>query len=170
MGLMSEDFSLGTVQTSLGPMERFEEFLQTRNMRITQQRREILQHVFAKHDHFDVDELLDTLKQDAKIGKIGRATVYRTLKQLVDAGLLREMVLGGRSVYEHDYGYPQHDHLHCQFCDELIEFRSDELAKIRDTVAREHRFRVTGHRLIVNGICIDCQKARTRETRPVDLI
>ena len=58
------------------------------------------------------------------------------------------MTLGGRAVYEHDYGYPQHDHLYCQMCDKLIEFHSDELAELRDAVAREHNFRVTGHRLI----------------------
>ena len=58
---------------------------------------------------------------------VSRPTVYRTLSELVDAGLLREMVLNGRSVYEHDYGYPQHDHLHCEKCDKLIEFSSDEV-------------------------------------------
>ena len=63
------------------------------------------------------------------------------------------MTLGGRAVYEHDYGYPQHDHLHCTMCDTLIEFQSDELQRIRDAVGREHRFRVTGHRLIVTGVC-----------------
>ena len=47
---------------------------------------------------------------------------------MVEAGLLRKMVLGGRAVYEHDYGYPQHDHLHCTECDKLIEFSSDELS------------------------------------------
>ena len=54
--------------------------------------------------------------------------VYRTLNELVEAGLLRKMTLGNRSVYEHDYGYPQHDHLHCTECDKLIEFQTDELA------------------------------------------
>ena len=37
------------------------------------------------------------------------------------------MTLSGRAVYEHDYGYPQHDHLYCQICDKLIEFSSEEL-------------------------------------------
>ena len=49
------------------------------------------------------------------------------------------MTLGGRTVYEHDYGYPQHDHLYCQMCDKLIEFHSEELAEIRKLLARRRQ-------------------------------
>jgi Fur family ferric uptake transcriptional regulator len=101
---------------------------------------------------------------------VSRPTVYRTLNELVDAGLLRRMNLGGRAVYEHDYGYPQHDHLHCTICDQLIEFQSDELQRIREAVGREHRFRVTGHRLIVSGVCQDCSSKRHRRQSPLDLV
>ena len=80
------------------------------------------------------------------------------------------MTLGGRAVYEHDYGYPQHDHLYCQMCDKLIEFSSDELQTLRDAVAREHDFRVTGHRLIITGVCHDCSRKRHRRQSPLDLI
>jgi Fur family ferric uptake transcriptional regulator len=101
---------------------------------------------------------------------VSRPTVYRTLAELVDAGLLRKMDLGGRAVYEHDYGYPQHDHLHCTHCNRLIEFRSEELVELRNTVAREHRFRVAGHRLIISGICQDCQRARRRPKPKIPVI
>ena len=67
------------------------------------------------------------------------------------------MALGGRTVYEHDYGYPQHDHLHCQQCNKLIEFHSDEVAEIGEELARQYQFRVTGHRLIFTGICAECR-------------
>jgi Fur family ferric uptake transcriptional regulator len=113
--------------------------------------------------------LLLDLSNNPEAGRVSRPTVYRTLAEMVEAGLLREMKLGGRSVYEHDYGYPQHDHLHCQDCNKLIEFSSEELIAIRDAVAREHQFRVTGHRLIVSGLCADCRTARQRKRR-LDLV
>jgi Fur family ferric uptake transcriptional regulator len=72
------------------------------------------------------------------------------------------MVLGGRAVYEHDYGYPQHDHLHCTSCQKLIEFSSDELARICDAVAGQHQFRVRSHRLIISGLCADCRSTRSK--------
>lgn len=167
---MSHDFTLGSVQVSLTPPERFEEYLQSRGKRFTQQRRTLIEQVYRRHEHFDADELLDELKQSGH-GKLGRATVYRALNEMVEAGLLRRMTLGGRAVYEHDYGYPQHDHLHCTECNRLIEFQSDELAKLRDQVAGEHHFRVSGHRLIISGVCQECARQQSRRRkRPLDLV
>ena len=167
--LVSKDFSLGTVEVSLTPMERFEEFLQSRGKRITQQRRLIVEQVFLQHEHFDAEDLLALLSRVLPRGKVSRPTVYRTLSELVDAGLLRKMTLGTRAVYEHDYGYPQHDHLYCTECDKLVEFHSDEVIKIREAVARENQFRVTGHRLIINGVCHNCRQAKQRKRR-LDLV
>mgnify|MGYP002623548454 CR=1 FL=1 len=155
-----ENFSLSSIQVSLSPQERFEEFLQSRGKRNTDQRKLIVDHIFQRHNHFDADSLIDELGR-----QVGRATVYRTLTELVDAGMLRKLDLDGRAVFEHDYGYPQHDHLYCEKCQKLIEFQSDELARIRDAVAREHRFRASGHRLIVHGICDECSRAGRKRRR-----
>lgn len=162
-------FSLGTVQVALSPLERFEEFLQSRGKRITQQRRAIVEEVFRQHEHFDAEHLIGQLAKVVGSKRVSRPTVYRTLSELVDAGLLRDMVLGGRTVYEHDYGYPQHDHLYCQKCHKLIEFSSEAMADLRDAVAREHQFRVTGHRLIITGICAECRTPK-RPARRLDLV
>ena len=150
-------------------IERFEEFLQSKGKRVTRQRKVLVEQVFRQHDHFDADHLLAELAQVAGTRKVSRPTVYRALAQLVEAGLLRKMTLDGRAVYEHDYGYPQHDHLHCQKCDKLIEFSSESLRTLREAVGREHGFRVTGHRFIVTGVCADCARQR-RNVRPLDLI
>jgi len=166
---MASEFALGSIEVSSSPRERFVEYLQSRGKRVTQQRLQLVDHIFESHDHFDADELIASVGHlDGK--RISRATIYRTLDDLVDAGLLRAMNLSGRRVYEHDYGYPQHDHLHCKSCDRLIEFRSEELVTIREAVAREQGFRVTGHRLIISGICADCGRKQNRRQSPLDLV
>lgn len=167
---MAHDFSLGTVEVALTPLERFEEFLQSRGKRVTKQRRILVEQVFSRHEHFDADTLLAHLQRVVGAREVSRPTVYRTLAELVDAGLLRQMVLGGRAIYEHDYGYPQHDHLYCQKCEKLIEFSSNEVKALRDAVAREHQFRVLGHRLLIMGICADCTRNRRRGVQPLDQI
>ncbi len=167
---MSNDYSLGSVQVALTPQERFEEYLQSRGMRNTDQRRLLVEHVFSSHDHFDADTLLDQLPRKGEAGYVSRPTVYRTLSEFVDAGLLRKFELDGRAVYEHDYGYPQHDHMYCSHCQQLFEFKSDALIQLRDQVARDHGFRVTGHRLIITGICEECRRTRRRPKRKQDLI
>ena len=156
------DFSLGKVEVALSPQERFAEFLQARGKRITRQRRAIVDHVCGHHEHFDAEQLLAGLRRTPAGARASRPTVYRTLGEMVEAGLLRKMVLDGRAVYEHDYGYPQHDHLYCTGCQRLIEFSSDELVRIRDAVADRHQFRAQGHRLIVTGLCRDCRSRRSR--------
>jgi Fur family ferric uptake transcriptional regulator len=157
-------FQLEKVEVALTPQQRFEEFLQSRGKRMTQQRRQIVEEVFSRHEHFNADELCDLLARSAT-PKVSRPTVYRTLNELEEAGLLRKMVLAGRAVYEHDYGYPQHDHLYCEKCEKLIEFHSDEVARIRDAVAREHHFRASSHRLIISGLCAECFRAKRRPRR-----
>jgi Fur family ferric uptake transcriptional regulator len=167
---MERDYSLGEVTTALTPSERFEEYLQSKGMRNTEQRRVLVEHVFNQHDHFDADALIDRLPSKGKSGYVSRPTVYRTLTEFVDAGLLRKFELDGRAVYEHDYGYPQHDHLYCQKCRRLFEFKSDELVELRDAVARDHKFRVTSHRLIISGVCDACRRKVTRTKRHQDRV
>lgn len=167
---MATDSTFQKPKVALTPEERFQDYLQSRGMRNTQQRQTLLDIVFEQHDHFDADQLIDRLPAKGSKGYVSRPTVYRTLAEFVDAGLLRKFELSGRSVYEHDYGYPQHDHLHCQTCDQLIEFQSSDLIAIRDKVAKENGFRVKTHRLIITGICDSCQQQRRRVRRRVDRI
>ena len=167
---MSTDVSLGSVETAQSPQQRFEEYLQSRGMRVTQQRLALVDHVFSRHEHFDADQLIEQLPSSGTEGHVSRPTVYRTLTEFVDAGLLRKFVLNGRAVYEHDYGYPQHDHFHCTECNRLLEFENEDLLKLRDQVAAEHRFRVAGHRLIITGVCDDCNRAKRRTRNRMNMI
>jgi len=147
---------------------KFREFLEIRGEKLTAPRRALIQHIFSSHKHFDADELVaDLHKSDSGAS---RSTVYRTLRLLVESGLLREFRIGNRAVYEHDFGYPSHDHIHCTQCDSIIEFRNEEIRKIRESVAREHGFRADAHRLVIEGVCQPCQKKASRGRRRLDLI
>lgn len=142
---------------------RFERFLRAQGKRMTSQRRIIVNEVFSHHDHFDAEDLMEHLREHMNLRELSRPTVYRTLGELVDAGLLRRMVIRDRYVYEHEYGYPEHDHLYCQGCQQLFEFHSDALRQLRDSVAREYDFRVISHRMIIIGWCADCWAKRERD-------
>ncbi len=161
---------LPPIEVSLTPEERFAEYLQSLGMRNTEQRKGLLEYVFSHHEHFDADQLIERLPRKGQPGYISRPTVYRTLSEFVDAGLLRKFQLDGRAVYEHDYGYPQHDHFYCTECSTLIEFQNKDLLQLRDTISRDHKFQVSTHRMIIHGICEQCQQERRRVRRKVDLI
>ncbi len=161
--------SLQPLNVSLSPEDRFEEYLQSRGLRHTKQRRFLVETVFSEHEHFDAEQLMEQLPRRGEENYVSSATVYRTLTEFVDAGLLKSFQLEGRTVYEHDYGYPQHDHLYCTRCRELFEFQSDELVKLRNEVAAKDGFRVTSHRMIIQGVCKKCSRNR-RKKRKQDLV
>ena len=159
---------LSDVQVSSDPIEKCREFLQTKGLRLTRERSIIVEEVFAHHEHFDADQLVDRLadRQDGK--RVSRSTIYRTLSLLEEAGLLRKVARqDDRDVYEHAYGYPHHDHFICGRCGALIEFHDDRLRAIIEEAARARGFRMNAHRLEVDGLCADC--AGPPKTRPAKL-
>ncbi len=158
-----------TVEVSQTPEEKFREYLASRPrpQRFTEQQRDLIRFIFGQHEHFDADQLVDDLKKDGL--QISRATVYRTLNKLVDAGLLRCIDVGHRKVYEHDYGYPKHDHLHCEKCNKIIEFRDPTLDAILKEVGQHHNFQISGHSFVIRGVCAECNRARSVKRR-LDLV
>jgi Fur family ferric uptake transcriptional regulator len=152
---------LAAVDVAVSPADKFSEFLQTKGKRLTPERATIVEEVFASHEHFDKDELVERLSRRTDSRRVSRATIYRTLKQLEDAGLLRKVArTDGRDVFEHDYGYPQHDHLICERCGTLIEFHDESISAAIEAVAAEHGFRMERHTLEVHGQCAACCRAR----------
>jgi Fur family transcriptional regulator, ferric uptake regulator len=156
--------SLPAVRVSQTPEERFREYLASRPrpQRYTTQQHELIDHIFAQHSHFDPEELLTDLGR--KQSQVSRATVYRTLAKLVEAGLLRKIEIGQRTVYDHDYGYPWHEHLVCAQCSTMIEFTEESIAKAVQAVAALKQFRVTGYDLVVKGVCAKCAAASVKRS------
>lgn len=162
---------LAPKDVAVSPEEKFREFLATRGKRLTQERDIIVREVFADHEHFDVDEIVARLDRPQDGRRVSRATVYRTIAQLEEAGLIRKVARANdREVYEHDYGYPQHDHFICDKCGTLIEFRNEAISAVLEQVAQEKGFRMTGHRLEAVGICAECAKPPAGRHRKLDMI
>jgi Fur family ferric uptake transcriptional regulator len=161
--------ALPSVAVSQSPEEKFREYLASRAkpQRFTGQQRDMVRYIFSKHNHFDADQLVDEMKHEGF--RVSRATIYRTLNKLVDAGLLRRLQFGARTRYEHDYGYPQHDHLYCQNCHRMIEFQSPVLEQLLREVCGEHNFQFQGHTFVIRGVCADCNRARAVNRR-LDLV
>ena len=156
---------LSPLDDSGSPVEKFEEFLRTKGKRLTTERATIVEEVFSNHEHFDADQLVARMSQRNDRRRVSRSTVYRTLEMMVEAGLLRKVArTDGRDVYEHDYGYPQHDHLICRQCDSLTEF-PDCVGEILEEVALRHGFRMSGHRLEVYGLCDACSRPTRKAGR-----
>jgi Fur family ferric uptake transcriptional regulator len=162
---------LTAIEVAISPADKFREYLATRGKRLTRERETIVEEVYSSHDHFDTDQLVNRLSNRTDGKRVSRATVYRTLLDLVEAGLLRKVArTQNREVFEHDYGYPQHDHLICSKCGTLTEFENATFSRILEAIADEHGFRMTGHRLEVYGLCAECSRPPRARHRKLDMI
>jgi len=116
-----------------------------KGMRMTEQRRVIARVLGASQDHPDVEELYR--RASAIDDKISISTVYRTVKLFEDAGIIeRHDFREGRSRYE-QVPDEHHDHLIDVNNGTVIEFRSEEIERLQEEIARRHGFKLVGHRL-----------------------
>ena len=140
-------------------VRKLHDYLRIRGLRITQERDEILRHVYRKHRHFTATDIHRELQENGM--NIGLATVYRTLPLLVKAGLIREADrrrCKEEQTYELTIGQSHHDHLICEVCGLLVEFSDDEIEALQERVAKKHGFRLIRHYLDLRGVCPNCQK------------
>ena len=164
---------LEPVEVSVSPKEKFREYLETKKMRLTRERQIIFDEIFESHDHFDAEQLITRLTTRKNSIRVSRATVYRTMQSMEEAGLIRKVARNNdREIYEHDYGYPKHDHLVCKKCGKLEEFENQEISRLIKMIVEERAFLMEGHRLEVTGICMECrkQKKSTRRNHKLDMV
>lgn len=133
----------------------FGSYLASRNLKMTAERRRILEEVFSSADHFGADEL--HLRFVRKKVRVSRATIYRTLDHLVESGLVRRVYLDEKKAFfEHVHGRSHHEHMICLSCGKVIEFLDDDLERRQDEVCGAHGFKALRHSLRIVGLCADC--------------
>ena len=101
------------------------------------------------------DQLYEMLRRHERTARlrISRATVYRTLSHLQDAGILKQVFFDNKqSYYEVIAGRQTHDYLICVTTGKVIEFSSDKLKKLRDEICQEHGFEPLSHRFQIFGV------------------
>lgn len=136
-------------------VEAFREFLAEQGLKTTRQR-ELIVRVFADiEDHVGVEELLQRVKRQDPA--IGYATVYRTLKLLVQGGLAAVRNFGDGFARFEPRDHDHHDHMICEKCGAIVEFHNEAIEQLQDQVAREHGFVLRRHRHELYGLCENCQ-------------
>ena len=124
-----------------------------KGMRMTDQRRVIARVLESSDDHPDVEELYR--RASAVDANISISTVYRTVRLFEDAGIIeRHDFRHGRSRYE-TLPEEHHDHLIDLRSGHVIEFRSEEIERIQERIARELGYRLVDHRLELYAVPLD---------------
>lgn len=138
-------------------VEQFEQYLKKKNLNLTSQRREVFEVFLSSGRHLTVEELYNLARE--KNPGIGQATVFRTLKLLADADLVKKIVLGdNRTRFEIKYGVEHHDHLICLECGKFIEAVDPAIEELQKKLCRKFGFAPRKHSLEIFGYCSSCTK------------
>jgi Fur family ferric uptake transcriptional regulator len=135
-------------------------------------KREQIVNVFLRQEgHLSADDLVDLIRKEDH--RISRATVYRTLQWMVDAGIARKVDFGeGRFRFEHSYRQPRHFHLICKTCHRSFEFLSSDIEGLVEEVAAARNFMASQSVVQIYGTCEECRtgRASTLEGGHTDLV
>jgi Fur family ferric uptake transcriptional regulator len=137
-------------------LTEIEEACIAKGMRMTEQRRVIARVIGNAQDHPDVEELYR--RASAVDDKISISTVYRTVRLFEDAGIIeRHDFRAGRARYE-PVPDEHHDHLIDLRTGQVTEFRSEEIERLQEAVARKLGYRLVDHRLELYAVPLDDEK------------
>jgi Fur family ferric uptake transcriptional regulator len=136
---------------------KLQQALGKRRIRLTRQRRVILQVMDDAEQHLDVDQILERAQKiDSGVALV---TVYRTIDLLKKHGLIDELDLlhlrGDRHYYE-THGPRDHIHVACLSCGKVREFESGLYEQLKQQIARDFNMKVTVSRTEVGGYCAEC--------------
>src|SRR3989449_11730180 len=123
----------------------------------------ILEIFLRQEGHLSADDLCELVRHED--AGIGRATVYRTLQWMVDAGIARKVDFGeGRSRFEPSYRHPRHFHLICTKCHRSSEFLSSDVEELMEEVAAARGFTTSQSVVQIYGTCEECRTGKTTPT------
>jgi Fur family ferric uptake transcriptional regulator len=120
-------------------------------------KRDFIVDAFLRQEgHLSADDLVDLIRKEDR--GISRATVYRTLQWMMDAGIARKVDFGeGRFRFEHSYRHPRHFHLICKTCNQSFEFLSSDIEALIEEVAAARKFAGKQSVVQIYGTCEACQ-------------
>ena len=137
--------------------QKFEFYLKRKNLKLTPERRTILEQMNGCGKHLGPEQLLLQLREKGK--RVSRATIYRTLELLVDSGVVKKVCLGPQQFYyESLQGKNRtHSHMVCLTCGRITEFTDSATERRLAEVCRENYFQMTSRCFQVFGYCSNCK-------------
>jgi Fur family ferric uptake transcriptional regulator len=146
------DSGIPTSKQFEGWQNQLRTYLVSQGLKYTEQRWKIAELILSTGGHLDAQALVDQVRK--KHAGIGAATVYRSLKVLCDASILKESLTDadGRVIYEL-FDDRHHDHIVCLDCGDIFEFHDQKIESLQSAVVQKMNFKEVRHRHVVYAHC-----------------
>ena len=136
--------------------QQFDDYLERKHLKRTEERHKVLEVICAFNDHFDVNMILDQLQKSPFT--VSRATVYNTLELLIDADVvIRHPLNGTMQQYALCCLSTNHTHLVCTQCGSIRKL-SDKEQPFDPSIMRKNRFTPAYYCLYIYGQCAKCKR------------
>ena len=129
----------------------FRRYLRSQDLKYTPERAEILNAIIEQDGLFEAETLMDSMRRDEY--QVSKATLYRTVKLLREAGIIQEVMIDGKqSHYQLIYGRNPIDTMVCMRTGKRIEFSSEKIIQMRNALCKESGWKPAGHRFVIYAL------------------
>lgn len=143
-------------------LEQFKKILKESGLKYTKQREIVLKILYHSDTHYTPEALYMEVKRREPSLNVGIATVYRTLNLLEESQMVTSLSFGTAGKKFELANKPHHDHLICKNCGKIVEFENSIIERQQALIAKEHKFKLTGHLMQLYGICEACNQGKVK--------
>lgn len=128
--------------------------LKENKLKLTPQRRVILDAIHDAHAHLTAEEIIDYVQ--TRLPGVNRSTIYRTLELLERLGYVFRSEISGRFIYHHaEEGH--HHHLVCRSCGRMVDYDENAFSPVEEVLEERHGFQADFKHMVVSGLCRACR-------------
>jgi Fur family ferric uptake transcriptional regulator len=140
--------------------KELQRLLTEKKLKKTSQRALIWAALLNSKGHPSVEEIREILLGQGH--RIGLATIYRTIKILLQSGFVRQSKLHGFTRYEPVIKQPNHLHFICNVCGSTVEFPSRRIENLIKRATEENEFEERYSRYAIFGLCKSCVRKQQK--------
>ena len=137
-------------------MDNMRSIFKEKNLKVTPQRYAIYKFLCSTNEHPSAETIYNELKDDYPM--LSLATVYKTLRTLVDIRMVQELN-AGEDNFRYDANVETHPHIMCLSCGRVDDIICEDFSFLNEIAARDSDYAIQSHKLYFYGICNKCKRS-----------